>query len=82
MTAAARRTIPIYVASLQEKAIREVGRIADGWVPTFWPYRHLKDGIALLAEGAARRGPRSVGRSRSRRSWPIVPLDDAMARAP
>src|SRR6185295_889899 len=49
-----RPKIPVYVASLQEKAIREIGRIADGWVPTFWPYKHLKDGIALLAEGAAK----------------------------
>src|SRR6185436_5978426 len=40
-----RADVPIYVASLQEKAIREVvGGAADGWVPTFWPYRHLKDG--------------------------------------
>jgi alkanesulfonate monooxygenase SsuD/methylene tetrahydromethanopterin reductase-like flavin-dependent oxidoreductase (luciferase family) len=53
-----RPAVPIYIASLQEKAIRDVGRIADGWVPTFWPWRHLRDGIALLAEGA-----RDVGRS-------------------
>jgi len=41
-----RPSIPIYVASLQEKAIREIGRGADGWLPTFWPHRHLRDGIA------------------------------------
>ena len=52
-----RPDIPIYVASLQEHAIREVGRLADGWVPTFWPYRHLRDGIALLAAGAAGPAP-------------------------
>ena len=51
-----RPDIPIYVASLQEKAIREIGRVADGWVPTFWPYEHFKDGIALLAEGARAAG--------------------------
>jgi alkanesulfonate monooxygenase SsuD/methylene tetrahydromethanopterin reductase-like flavin-dependent oxidoreductase (luciferase family) len=57
-----RPKIPVYVASLQEKAIREIGRIADGWVPTFWPYTHLKDGIALLAEGAreAGRDPKEI----------------------
>src|SRR5262245_22314468 len=43
-----RPTIPIYVASLQEKAIGEIGRLADGWLPTFWPYRHLDDGLALI----------------------------------
>ncbi len=47
-----RAEIPIYVASLQEKAIHDVGRVADGWIPTFWPYRHLADGIAWLREGA------------------------------
>jgi F420-dependent oxidoreductase-like protein len=51
-----RPDIPVYVASLQEAAIRAVGALADGWVPTFWPYRHLGDGIALLAEGARAAG--------------------------
>ena len=66
-----RPDIPIYVASLQEKAIREIGRIADGWVPTFWPYEHFKDGIALArtrARATAGRDP--TRRSTSRRSWP------------
>src|SRR5262249_55873293 len=78
-----RPKIPIYVASLQEKAIREVGRIADGWVPTFWPYRHLKDGIALLGEGA-----RSAGRANGTQEIDVAPFvaviplpDVAMARA-
>src|ERR1051325_5124005 len=43
-----RPDIPIYIASLQEKAVRDVGRVADGWIPTFWPYRQFKDGIAWL----------------------------------
>jgi F420-dependent oxidoreductase-like protein len=51
-----RPTIPIFVASLQEKAIREIGRMADGWVPTFWPYRHLGDGMSLIAAGAREAG--------------------------
>jgi F420-dependent oxidoreductase-like protein len=51
-----RPSIPIFVASLQEKAIREIGRVADGWVPTFWPYRHLGDGIELIAAGAREAG--------------------------
>ncbi len=77
-----RRTdIPIYVASLQETAVREVGKVADGWVPTFWPYQHLGDGAALLAEGA-----RAAGRDPAKIDiapfMAIVPLDDvAMARA-
>ncbi|MGH6691196.1 MAG: LLM class flavin-dependent oxidoreductase [Gammaproteobacteria bacterium] len=70
-----RKDIPIYVASLQEEAVRAVGRHADGWVPTFWPYRHLRDGIALLAEGAgaASRDVKSVDVAPF---VAVVPLDD------
>jgi alkanesulfonate monooxygenase SsuD/methylene tetrahydromethanopterin reductase-like flavin-dependent oxidoreductase (luciferase family) len=76
-----RPKIPVYVASLQEKAIREIGRIADGWVPTFWPYTHLKDGIALLAEGAraAGRDPKDIDVAPF---VAVIPMPDAaMARA-
>jgi F420-dependent oxidoreductase-like protein len=76
-----RADVPIYVASLQEQAIREVGRLADGWVPTFWPYRHLRDGMAVLAEGASRAG-RDPARIDVAPFVSIVPLDDvAAARA-
>jgi F420-dependent oxidoreductase-like protein len=77
-----RSSVPVYVASLQEKAIREVvGACADGWVPTFWPYQHLDDGRALLDEGA-----RAAGRDPSAIEiasfMAIVPLEDtAAARA-
>jgi F420-dependent oxidoreductase-like protein len=76
-----RASIPIYIASLQEKAVREIGRIADGWVPTFWPYKHLKDGIAFLEEGAreAGRDPSSIDVAPF---IAVVPLDDVdMARS-
>ena len=73
-----RTDVPIYVASLQANAIRAVGQLADGWVPTFWPYRHLKDGIALLAEGArpAGRDPAAIDVAPF---LAVVPLDDAAA---
>ncbi len=73
-----RPTIPIYVASLQDKAIRAIGRLADGWLPTFWPYRHLRDGIALLAEGAraAGRDPQAIEVAPF---VGVVPLEDAAA---
>ena len=51
-----RKRIPIYCACLNEKAIRTVGELADGWMPTFWPYDQLSKGRALIAEGAARIG--------------------------
>lgn len=76
-----RKDVPIYIASLQERAIREVGRIADGWVPTFWPYEHLKDGIAMLAEGAKAAG-RDVAAIDVAPFMAIVPLPDVdMARS-
>jgi F420-dependent oxidoreductase-like protein len=76
-----RPDIPIYIASLQEKAVEEIGRIADGWVPTFWPYRHFHDGLALIEKGA-----RAAGRDPKQIELApfvgIVPMDDvAMARS-
>jgi alkanesulfonate monooxygenase SsuD/methylene tetrahydromethanopterin reductase-like flavin-dependent oxidoreductase (luciferase family) len=52
----ARREIPIYVAALKQKAIESVGELADGWIPTFWPYDKLSEGRAWIATGAARAG--------------------------
>jgi alkanesulfonate monooxygenase SsuD/methylene tetrahydromethanopterin reductase-like flavin-dependent oxidoreductase (luciferase family) len=76
-----RPDIPVYIASLQEKAVRDVGRVADGWVPTFWPYKHLRDGIAWLREGA-----RDAGRPDAPINvapfMAVVPFDDVdMARS-
>lgn len=51
-----RREIPIYVAALKKKAIESIGELADGWIPTFWPYERLADGRAWIAAGAARAG--------------------------
>ena len=76
-----RSDIPVYIASLQDAAIREVGRVADGWVPTFWPYKHLKDGIALLREGAAEAG-RDASRIETAPFVAVIPFDDKdMARS-
>jgi alkanesulfonate monooxygenase SsuD/methylene tetrahydromethanopterin reductase-like flavin-dependent oxidoreductase (luciferase family) len=51
-----RREIPIFVAALKQKAIESIGELADGWIPTFWPYERLADGRAWIAAGAARAG--------------------------
>jgi alkanesulfonate monooxygenase SsuD/methylene tetrahydromethanopterin reductase-like flavin-dependent oxidoreductase (luciferase family) len=48
--------IPIYVAALKQKAIEQIGEIADGWIPTFWPYDKLSEGKQWIAAGAARAG--------------------------
>jgi alkanesulfonate monooxygenase SsuD/methylene tetrahydromethanopterin reductase-like flavin-dependent oxidoreductase (luciferase family) len=52
----ARRAIPIYVAALKQKAIESIGELADGWLPTFWPYEKLALGRQWIAAGAARAG--------------------------
>ena len=76
-----RRNIPIYVASLQEKAIAEIGRLADGWLPTFWPYRQLSDGITLISK-AARAAGRDAAAIEVAPFVGVVPFDDVhMARA-
>ncbi len=73
-----RPTIPVFVASLQEKAIREIGAVADGWLPTFWPYRQLRDGVAMLQAGAAAAG--RTGQAITVAPFVgVVPLDDVTA---
>ena len=73
-----RPDIPIYVASLQDKAIRTIGEAADGWLPTFWPYRHLRDGVALIEEGARAAG-RDPGAIEVAPFLAVIPLDDVHA---
>jgi alkanesulfonate monooxygenase SsuD/methylene tetrahydromethanopterin reductase-like flavin-dependent oxidoreductase (luciferase family) len=51
-----RADVPIYVAALKQKAIEQIGETADGWIPTFWPYDHLKVGREWIETGAARAG--------------------------
>ncbi len=51
-----RADVPIYVAALKQKSITSIGEMADGWIPTFWPYAELKQGHAWIAEGAAKSG--------------------------
>jgi alkanesulfonate monooxygenase SsuD/methylene tetrahydromethanopterin reductase-like flavin-dependent oxidoreductase (luciferase family) len=54
--------VPIYVAALRPKAIESIGELADGWIPTFWPYDRLSEGRKHIEAGAARAGrdPKSV----------------------
>jgi F420-dependent oxidoreductase-like protein len=73
-----RRDVPIYVASLQEKAIRAIGRVADGWLPTFWPYAHLRDGLELIAAGAREPG-REPSAIECAPFVAVVPFDDVAA---
>jgi len=47
-----RSDIPIYVAALSPKSLRQVGELADGWLPTHWPRERLHEGIAQIRAGA------------------------------
>lgn len=51
-----RRRIPIYIAALKEKSITNIGYMADGWIPTFWPHAELKQGIEWIKKGAEAAG--------------------------
>jgi alkanesulfonate monooxygenase SsuD/methylene tetrahydromethanopterin reductase-like flavin-dependent oxidoreductase (luciferase family) len=51
-----RNHIPIYVAALKEKSITSIGEMADGWIPTFWPYQETQRGLDWIANGAAKVG--------------------------
>lgn len=51
-----RPAIPIYVAALRPKAIESIGELADGWIPTFWPYDRIADGRKLIEAGAHKAG--------------------------
>ncbi|TFH24292.1 MAG: LLM class flavin-dependent oxidoreductase [Myxococcales bacterium] len=51
-----RDRVPIYCACLNENAIRMIGEVADGWMPTFWPYDRLDEGRRWITEGAAKSG--------------------------
>jgi F420-dependent oxidoreductase-like protein len=51
-----RTRIPIYVAALKQKSITSIGELADGWIPTFWPYQDLQQGLQWIADGAAKAG--------------------------
>jgi len=53
-TTGPRKEIPIYIASLAQKSITQIGELADGWIPTYWPMDQFGVGNAWLAEGAAK----------------------------
>lgn len=56
-----RDNIPIYVAGLTPKSLRQIGEFADGWLPTHWPRARLADGIAEIRSGAESAGRDASG---------------------
>ncbi|HEX8995573.1 MAG TPA: LLM class flavin-dependent oxidoreductase [Ktedonobacterales bacterium] len=51
-----RQHIPIYIASLTPKSIRQTGEIADGVLPTYWPAHAYPEMRRMLDEGSAAAG--------------------------
>ena len=52
----ARRHIPIFIASLSPRSVEQTGRVADGWLPIYWPKDRLREGIKQLMSGARAAG--------------------------
>ena len=68
--------VPIFLAALADASVRLAGEIADGWLPFYYPRDRLRDGIALMREGAARAGDPN----RPLSAWATIPTvvsDDA-----
>jgi alkanesulfonate monooxygenase SsuD/methylene tetrahydromethanopterin reductase-like flavin-dependent oxidoreductase (luciferase family) len=74
-----RPDVPIYVAALKQKSITSIGELADGWIPTFWPYTKLDQGHAWIAEGAAKVG-RDASEIATAPFTTVIPLGDAGVR--
>ena len=49
---ALRTDLPIYVAALTPKSLRQIGELADGWLPTHWPRVQLREGIDEISRAA------------------------------
>ncbi len=71
-----RADVPIFVAALKQKSITSIGELADGWIPTFWPYAELGRGHAWIAEGAAKAG-RDPAAITTAPFTTVIPLGDA-----
>ena len=74
-----RSDVPIYVAALKESSITSIGELADGWIPTFWPYTELKRGHDWIAKGAAKAG-RDPSEITTAPFTTVIPLGDAGVR--
>ncbi len=51
-----RKHIPIYIASISPKSMRQVGEVADGWMPIYWPKSKFVSGMDTVREGAKAAG--------------------------
>ncbi len=59
--------LPILLAASSPKSIKIAGELCDGWIPFLFPRDNIKDGIALLQEGAELGG-------RTERDFEVYPI--------
>ncbi|HEY5476570.1 MAG TPA: LLM class flavin-dependent oxidoreductase [Tepidiformaceae bacterium] len=57
-----RNHIPISIASISPRSMRQVGEVADAWEPIYWPKSKYRDGMDMVRKAAAKAGraPESV----------------------
>jgi len=72
-----RSELPIYVAALTPRSLRQVGEVADGWLPTHWPRARLEDGVTEILKGAESAG-RDATRIKVAPFVNVVVSDDAV----
>lgn len=51
-----RTKIPVYIAAISPAGIRQIGEVADGWMPIWWPKERLRWGMDLIAGAASAAG--------------------------
>jgi alkanesulfonate monooxygenase SsuD/methylene tetrahydromethanopterin reductase-like flavin-dependent oxidoreductase (luciferase family)/4'-phosphopantetheinyl transferase EntD len=71
--------IPIYVAALKQKSIESIGEMADGWIPTFWPFEQLKQGREWIENGAKKAG-RDPSTIATAPFTTVIPLGESMGK--
>lgn len=71
--------VPIYIAALKQKSITNIGAMADGWMPIFWPHDQLHVGRAWVDEGARKAG-RDPSEIATAPFTTVIPLPGKAAR--
>jgi probable F420-dependent oxidoreductase len=76
------RPIPVWFGAVAERALRRVGRLADGWFPQVPPGPRLDEAWAIVREAAAEAGrdPDALGME-GRISWGEGDLDKLVRQA-
>lgn len=76
------RPIPVWIGAVADRALRRVGRLADGWFPQVPPGPNLDDARAIVRQAAleAGRDPDALGME-GRISWGEGDLDKLVRHA-